>query len=143
LNLHHGDAVQIEESDYSYEKLLYWSDTAGLIHSEENTLPASFRVGNGDHEFPPWHWRTLEDYDGVIWLSDTLRDEIILSFTEVISSSIPPIVTDLFRTIDITRNLTLFYAEIMIHGRVVYILSDVPTPTLFLSISEIVIEGYE
>jgi hypothetical protein len=128
LNLDNGDVVKIGGN----ENIMFWSSTEGLLYADTSSpqlIPMQFRVGNGKDEFAPWHWiRAINHYDGSIWLSDSLRDEIIGS---------------LKRSLSKTVIANPFHTEVIIHGRRMHIFCTTAAPKYFRIIEENVIEGEE
>jgi hypothetical protein len=119
LNLDDGDVVQLGGQGYRNENLRFWSTARGLLYpdydsgSDYGTVPSEFRVGHAANEFSPWHWKDVIDYyDGLIWLSDTFREEIYASLAKVEGSD-------------------LFEARLMIYGKEVHITSAATRPRRF------------
>jgi len=146
LNLDHGDIVQIGGQTYRNENVMFWSSTDGLLYpdasspqaSDYGTVPSIFRVGNGKDEFHPCHWKEAFDgYDGTIWLSDSLRDEIITSLKEVPYKSLPKTV------LPQPGDGSIFHTEVNICGTSMHIVSATATPKYFQLIEKNVIEGDE
>jgi len=149
LNMDDGDAVQIGGEGYRNENLMFWSKTKGLVYPDYNTndygtVPADFRVGNGEGEFPPWHWKdTIESYDGIIWPSNTLRDQILSSLKEVPSASLSKELTDSLLHTDSSITSTVFCMEVLLHDELIQVISAVSRPNYFITVEKTVIECYE
>ena len=146
MNLKEGDAVQIGGRGYRNENLMFWSKTKGLVYpdydmNDYGTVPSDFQVGEG--EFAPWHWTSLEYYDGIIWLSDTLREQILSSLKEVPSASLSKEITDLLLYTNSSKISTMFCTEVLLHDELVQVISGVPLPKYFVTVAKTVIEGYE
>jgi hypothetical protein len=144
LELDNGDIVQIGGQGYRNENMMFWSSTEGLLYPDSEsgtdygTVPSHFRVGNEEGEFSPWHWKeAIDDYDGTIWFSDSLRDEILHSLKEITYKSLPK------EVIENPGNGSVFHTETIIHGRRMHILSGSAHPKHFQIIEENVIEGDE
>ena len=155
MNLDDGDAVQIEERGYRNARLIglgfglmFWSNTKGLVYpnydmNDYGTVPSEFQVGEGEGEFAPWHWTSIDDYDGIIWLSDTLRDQILSSLKEVPSASLSKEITDLLLYTNSSEISTIFCTEVLLHDELVQVISGVPLPKYFVTVAKTVIEGCE
>jgi len=146
LYIDNGDVVQIGGQGYRNENVMFWSSTDGLLYpdssspqvSDYGTVPSVFRVGNKKGEFPPWHWKEAFDgYDGTIWLSDSLRDEIISSLKEVPYKSLPTTV------LPHPGDGSIFHTEVILRGSSMHIVSATATPKYFQLIENNVIEGDE
>jgi len=146
LNLENGDAVHVGGKGYRNENLMFWSNTKRLVYpdydmNDYGTVPSDFRVGEG--EFAPWHWTSLEYYDGIIWLSDTLRDQILSSLKELPSTSLSKEIADLLLYTNSSRISSIFCTEVLLHDELVQVISAVPSPKYFVTVAKTVIEGYE
>lgn len=144
LELDNGDIVQIGGKGYLNENMMFWSSTEGLLYPDSEsgthygTVPSHFRVGNEEGEFSPWHWKeAIDNYDGTIWFSDSLRDEILHSLKEITYKSFPK------EVIENPGNGSVFHTEVILHGRRMHILSGSAYPKHFQIIEENVIEGDE
>jgi len=144
LHLEHGDVVQVGGEGYRNENLMFWSEERGLLYpdvevNDYGTIPSDFRVGEEEDEFPPWHWcHTIEGYDGFIWPSNILRDQIYSSLAEVPIVSLPKKLP-----IDFGKIANIFYTEVMLHDELIQVFSLIPRPKYFRTIAKTVIEGYE
>ena len=149
LNMDDGDVVQIGEEGYRNENLMFWSEAKGLVYpdydvNDYGTVPSNFRVGNSEGEFAPWHWtHAIEGYDGIIWPSDTLRDQILSSLKEVPSASLSKELTDSLRHTDLSKTPTVFCMEVLLHDELIQVISAVPRPKYFITVEKTVIECYE
>ena len=135
LNLDNGDVVQIGGQTYRNENLRFWSSTRGLLYcdarspyvTDYGTVPSDFKVGNGDGEFSPWHWKDVIDYyDGTIWLSDSFREEV-------------------YASLKYEEGSTKYKARLTIHGTTVQITSPVARPRHFQisPVDKTLIEAFE
>ena len=125
-HIRNGDVLHIGE------ELAFWSSTKGVIlpdyesGNDFGTVPDEFRVGTGTNEFHPLHWMNIDgwkEYDGHIWLNDTLISEINAS---------------------IVRNIEGTYTcEVMICGTLFKIESAVPDPSKFELMSDSLIVSFE
>jgi hypothetical protein len=149
LNMDDGDAIQIGGEGYRNENLMFWSKTKDLIYpdydiNDYGTVPSDFRVGNGEGEFAPWHWKdVIEYYDGIIWPSNTLCVQIHSSLKEVPFASLSKKLTDSLLHTNTSKTPIIFCTEVILHDELVQVVSSVPIPKYFITVEKTVIEGYE
>lgn len=81
IEIQHGDAVHWVGPGYRNNNLLFWHREKKIIHpyieiDDYGSVPPDFRVGNEADEFEPGHWIDDVDHNGIVFLSDSLMENI-------------------------------------------------------------------
>jgi hypothetical protein len=85
----HGDGLIWKDDGYRNENLMFWNaETQEVIYpyteiDDYGSVPPCFKVGNEVNEFSPTYWIDIVDHNSIVFLSETLEEELIKKLTTV------------------------------------------------------------